>query len=321
MYLSRVIDTVDRELEIVKKMTTSIGSEIDDFVKKIISCKGKLIFLGVGKSGHIARKAASTFSSLSIQSLYLHATEASHGDLGSIGTNDLIIILSKSGETGEIIKLIPSLKVLMNDIILITSNPTSTLAKFATLVVNTDIKEEVCVLNMAPTSSASGMLILLDAIAVVASSELGVTVDNFGLYHPSGTLGKRALIRVDDIAIQPQDIPLLDIKDSAHKLLLELTSNPVGCACVVDSDQKLLGIVTDGDLRRALEKFGSFDKLLVEDIYTSEPKTIDKNILAIEALNMLKRNERTLTVLPRVTEDNRLLGLITLIKLVEEKIL
>jgi len=283
----------------------ALADRLDDsFVKavELIDCtSGRVIVTGIGKSGIVAKKIASTFSSIGISSFFFHPTEGIHGDLGVVRGDDLLIAISKSGDTEELTRIIPMFKRLIVPIIVLTGDKNSSLAKDADIVLDVSVSSEACPNNLVPTSSSTAAIVMGDALAMVLLDKRGFTADDFAVLHPGGTLG-RSLIKIHQIMHTGSEIPIVHPDTSFSQLVLEITGKRMGVTCVVDSDEILLGIITDGDLRRAIEKGKHLESLTAADVMTRNPKIITTNKLAIEALNMMEKHKITSVV---ITNDSK----------------
>ena len=282
-----------------------------DFARAInvISCiKGKVIVTGMGKPGFIAKKISATLSSTGTPSLYLHPAEALHGDLGRVTKNDCIIALSNSGETEEIVKMLPMIKKIGAKLISLTGNTKSALARNSDFVIDTSVKKEACSLGLAPTASTTAMLAMGDAIAVALLDKKGFREKDFAFYHPGGILGKRLLLRVGDIMRQGRENPIVKESTSVKNVLVSITKARAGSASVINKSGRLSGIFTDGDLRRQMDKDPNIAGKKVGDVMTKNPVTIKRNKLAAEAFQVLK--SRRIDEIPVVDEYNKPVGLI-----------
>lgn len=286
--------------------------------ESIVSCEGKVITCGMGKSGHIARKISATLASLGTPSFFLHPGEAMHGDLGMVSENDIVLLLSNSGETQEILQLIPSLKLIGAKLIGITGNSNSTLVKECELCQILDIGREAGFLNLAPTSSTTSMLVYGDALAVTISEEMGFNAIDFGKFHPAGTLGKKVLLKVKDIMAEGIRLPVVVGGCKITDAIMEMSQKGLGVVAVVDEKGRLMGIVTDGDLRRAIEKRVDLYKGIVNFIMTDTPKYIDGDILLVDALQRLRKSR--LNNYPVVDADHRVIGMLTWQMIIREGI-
>lgn len=280
-------------IEIEGKTVLSLEERINDqFVKaiKLISnCSGRVIISGVGKSGIIARKIVSSMNSTGTPALFLHPSDALHGDAGIIRKDDVIICISYSGSTAEMVRLIPIIKRIGVKIIAMIGNINSYLAEQADVFLDISVEEEACPLNLAPTSSSTATLVIGDALAVTLLEEKNFTKEDFAFYHPEGSLGKRLLMKIEDIMVRGEDVPIVNIKTPLKDTILTITKKRLGATCVIDQTGKLSGIITDGDLRRALQNSENLTNLTAKDIMTAEPKVIRGNILAASALTTMEQ--------------------------------
>ena len=308
----------DEEIRALTAIRNRLDNTFSSIEEKIISCKGKVVLCGMGKSGHIARKVSATLSSLGISSFFLHPAEAVHGDLGMVSDTDIVILISHSGETREILQLLPSLKVIGAELIAITGNKDSTLAKECNLCQILEIEKEACFLNLAPTSSTTSVLVYGDALAVVASLETGFGKSDFGLFHPAGTLGKKVLTKVNDIMVIGENIPLVKCGIKITDAIMEMSKKGLGVVAVTEQTGKLAGILTDGDLRRAIEKRSDLYGDIIDSIMTKNPKYIYADILLVDALQKLK--ESRLNNYPVVDGENNVIGMLTWQMIVREGI-
>jgi len=270
----------------------------------ILQCEGRIVVTGMGKSGHIGNKIAATLASTGSPSFFMHPGEASHGDLGMITSHDLVIALSNSGETSEITLLLPLLKRLGIPLVALTGNPKSTLARVADINLDVSVSEEACPLGLAPTSSTTASLAMGDALAVAVLQARGFTEEDFAMSHPGGNLGRRLLLRVSDIMHVGDAIPLVETNATLKQTLMEMTAKGLGMAGVIDDKSKtLVGIYTDGDLRRTFEKMPNIDTALVKDFMTANCVTIEAERIASEALKIM--HDKKINAL-MVIDDSRL---------------
>jgi arabinose-5-phosphate isomerase len=292
----------------------------DDFVKAVTAVaasKGRLIVSGIGKSAIIAQKIVATLNSTGTPSVFMHAADAIHGDLGMIQTDDIVLVISKSGNSPEIKVLAPLVKNFGNTLIGMVGNTESFLALNSDIVLNTTVEQEACPINLAPTSSTTAQMVMGDALAVCLMELKEFSSNDFAKYHPGGTLGKKLFLKVEDLAAQnakPKVLPIATIKE----VIIEMTAKRLGAAVVVDEAENMLGIITDGDLRRMLEKTSSFENLHAKDIMSSNPKTIAADILAVHALEEMRKYNISQLV---VEENNKYRGIIHLHDLVKEGII
>jgi arabinose-5-phosphate isomerase len=268
----------------------------------------------MGKSGIIARKIVATLNSTGTAAIYLHPTDALHGDLGMVRKEDVVIVISKSGSTEEISKLIPMFKRLGVKLIAMTGNPDSSLVNESDIFLNISVKEEACPHDLAPTSSTTVTLVMGDALSVALLKKRGFTAEDFALLHPGGSLGKRLSLKIDEIMIKGEGVPIVKENSSIKDIILEMTSKRLGTTCVVDKDGKLSGIITDGDLRRLLEKTMDVKDLVATDIMSKNPKVTEKDFLASFALQIMEGHKITSLVI--IDNDKRPIGIVHLHDLV-----
>lgn len=299
----------DTEITALKKTRDALDNTFLQVLDLIVNCKGKVIITGMGKPGHIAAKLAATFSSLGTPSFRLHPAEAMHGDLGMVSSNDVVIVISFSGESDEIVKILPNIKMIGATLVGITGNPNSTLAKASDVVQVLPKFEEACYLGLAPTSSTTAVLCYGDALAVVASGIYGFKDVDFGKFHPAGSLGKKLILKVDTLMAKGEKNSKVHISVPLKDAIIELSKKGLGAVSVVADRDELVGIITDGDLRRQLEKGADIYNMKVEDIMSSKPFTIGGDKLAIEALRVMK--DRNISCLV-VCEEGKAVGTIRL---------
>ena len=281
----------------------------DDFVtacKLLFACQGRVVVIGMGKSGHIAGKIAATLASTGTPAFFVHPGEASHGDLGMITKHDVVLALSNSGETEEIVRILPLIKRLGVPLIAMTGNPTSTLSSISTVHLNVAVEQEACPLGLAPTSSTTAALVMGDALAVSLLDAKGFTRDDFALSHPGGSLGKRLLLRVSDIMHSDEDMPIVQATALIGIALLEMTEKKLGMTAIVDETNRVIGIYTDGDLRRTLAKNIDIQNTIINEVMTPHCTLISANILAAEA--MLIMEQKKINALIVVDEHNIAVG-------------
>lgn len=271
----------------------TIGESFYQAVEIIIACKGKVIVSGMGKSGHIGNKIAATLASTGTPAFFMHPAEALHGDLGMIGTEDLLIAISYSGESDELATILPLVRRKQIPVIAITGNPNSTLAKLSSCVLVIQVLKEACPLNLAPTTSTTATLVLGDALAVTLLSLKNFQPEDFALSHPGGSLGRRLLTRVDDIMHTGNALPIVNDKATLKEIVVEISKKGLGLVAVTDCDGFLLGIVTDGDLRRVLDLKEDLRGLSAEDVMTVNPKTVFVGELAVDALYLMEKYQIT----------------------------
>ncbi len=296
-------------LETEARAILALADRIDDhFIaacRHILDCSGHLIVTGMGKSGHIAHKLAATLASTGTPAFFVHPAEASHGDLGMIRNDDLVLALSNSGETEELLRLLPGLKRLGVKLVAMTGNPASTLARYADVHLDTSVDREACPLGLAPTASTSAQLALGDALAIALLDARGFTAEDFARSHPAGTLGRRLLLKISDIMHSGDDLPTIGSSATIADAIVQMTRSRLGMCAVID-DNELVGIVTDGDLRRHLDDMGDIRSNTVASIMSPNPRTIAADELAAAAVELMQ-SHRIQGVL--VTDRNgRLVG-------------
>lgn len=307
--LSAAKKVFDIEIDALAKTRDSLDDVFEKILDMIVTCRGKVIITGMGKPGHVATKIAATFASLGTPAFFLHPGEAMHGDLGMISADDIVIAMSFSGESDEIINILPNIKLIGAQIVAITGNPNSTLASFADIVQVLPKFQEACVLGLAPTSSTTVELCYGDALAVVASEVYGFKEVDFGKFHPAGALGKKLVLRVSDLMVSGENNSVVQVNAAMMDTVIELSKKGLGMVTIVSTTGDLMGIITDGDLRRQLEKKADIYNLSVCDVMTKKPHTIDSRRMAVEALNMLK--EKNVSCMP-VVADGKPIGTIRL---------
>lgn len=299
----------DIEIEALEKTRDALNDTYLQILDLITNCEGKVIITGMGKPGHIAAKLAATFASLGTPAFHLHPAEAMHGDLGMVSANDVVIAISFSGESEEIIRILPNIKLIGAKLIGITGNPFSSLAQAADIVQVLPRFEEACYLGLAPTSSTTAALCFGDSLAVVASKIYGFEKSNYALFHPAGSLGKKLILRVEDLMASGEKNAKVKFNVPLKDAIIELSKKGLGAVTIVDTEDRVLGIITDGDLRRQLEKGVDVYGLKVEEIMSRKPSCVSKERLAIEALSILK--DKNISCL-LVTENEKSVGIIRL---------
>ena len=281
-------ETIELELDAISKMQERIGDSFVNAIQLILASKGRLIVAGIGKSANIANKMVATFNSTGQPAIFLHAADAIHGDLGNIQPDDVVICISKSGNTPEIKALLPFIKGMGNSLIALTGNMDSFLAKESNIALDVSVEKEACPNNLAPTSSTTAQLVMGDAIAVSLLACKDFTDKDFARFHPGGTLGKRLYLKLSDILSQ-ESTPSVSITSTINEVIIEISEKRLGATAVLEKSQ-LRGIITDGDLRRMLEKGDGFTALTATDIMCESPKTINIGALAYDALALMESN-------------------------------
>ena len=310
------LQTIAMESKAVDNLKNSVNQDFADAVEIIYNSHGRVIVTGIGKSAHIASKIVATLNSTGTPAIFMHAADAIHGDLGIVRKEDVVIAISKSGETPEIKVLVPLIKSRGNQLIAIVGNINSYLAIQSDKVLNVTVEKEACPNNLAPTSSTTAQLVMGDALAVSLLELRGFTPGDFAKIHPGGTLGKRLYMRVADL-FERNQVPKVNINETMENVILEISSKRLGATAVMQN-QVLVGVITDGDLRRMLEKHTDFKELKAADIMTAHPQTIQKNRLAVDALGIMKENN--ITQLP-VLAGEKYVGVVHLHDILKEGIL
>lgn len=289
--LKRARDVLDTEARGILALADRVDDSFVRAVDLLYHCRGKVVVTGLGKSGLICRKIAATLSSTGTPALFLHAGDANHGDMGMIVKGDVVLAISNSGETEELLTFIPVIKRLGVKLIAMTGNDASTLSRAADVVLNAGVTEEACPLGLSPTASTTAALALGDALAVVVLEKKGFKEEDFALRHPGGILGRRLLLRVEDLMHRDSDLPLVREETPMKEAILVITSKRLGVTGVTDSEGKLVGVITDGDLRRGLQAHGDgFLSRRAGDVMTRQPRSIEKAALASEALSSMEEN-------------------------------
>ena len=301
---------IETELSAIDSLKPRINDDFASACHLLLNCKGRVVVTGMGKSGHIGGKIAATLASTGTPAFFVHPGEASHGDLGMITDKDVVLALSNSGETNELLTIVPIIKRLAVPLISMTGNAQSTLAQQADINIDIAVEKEACPLGLAPTSSTTVTLVMGDALAVACLDARGFTAKDFALSHPGGSLGRRLLLHVADIMHTGDDIPRVADNASLRDALLEMTRKKLGMTAIVDDNNKMLGIFTDGDLRRALDKNIDIHSASINDVMTKNCKTIKKNILAAEALKIME--DKKINAIVVVDDENTLIGAINM---------
>ncbi|MBN1967924.1 MAG: KpsF/GutQ family sugar-phosphate isomerase [Candidatus Delongbacteria bacterium] len=302
-------NAINTEVEALMRTSELLDESFSDAVQLILNSKGKVIVSGMGKSGHIATKIAATLSSTGTLSVFLHPAEGLHGDLGIVHEDDIAILIGKSGESDEMTGMLPTLKTIGCKIISITGNKESTLGRNSDVVIDGSIIREACPLNLAPTASTTVALAIGDALATVLAEVKGFKTENFALYHPAGTLGKRLTYKVSNFVHKLEDIAVADSIDHFKKVVISMSDKNYG-ACLVMKSDSLVGIITDGDIKRVFSKNDDISKILASDVMTKNPKTIPSDMTAYDALQIMKKSG-SFSVMP-VIENEKVIGIIRL---------
>ena len=309
-------ETILLESAAIANLAKLLDENFEKAVNFILNSNGRVIVTGIGKSANIATKIVATFNSTGTPAIFMHAADAIHGDLGNVQKNDIVICLSKSGNTPEIKVLVPLIKNYGNKIIAITGNVDSFLGKNADFPLNTFVEKEACPNNLAPTTSTTAQLVMGDALAVCLQDLRGFTKKDFAKYHPGGALGKRLYLRVSDL-IKNNQIPKVNVSDSIAKVILEISEKRLGVTAVLENE-KIVGIITDGDLRRMLSKTTNINHFTAKDVMGKNPKTVQENTMAIAALEKLESNNITQILV--VNAQEKYIGVVHLHDLIKEGI-
>ena len=308
------LKTILMEAESIRGLAQFINNDFEKAVQAVASCKGRVVISGIGKSAIIAQKIVATLNSTGTPSIFMHAADAIHGDLGIVQQEDVVIIISKSGESPEIKVLVPFIKNFKNILIAILGKMDSYLAQNADIVLNTTVDQEACPNNLAPTTSTTAQLVMGDALAVCLMEMKGFNSNDFAKFHPGGMLGKKLYLRVSDL-YKGNEKPKVGTGQSLKEVIMEISASRLGATAVTDDKNKLLGIITDGDLRRMLEKNVSLHDVTAKDVMTKNPKTISPEELAVDALDLMRKNSITQLV---VVENGIYMGFIHLHDLIRE---
>jgi arabinose-5-phosphate isomerase len=310
------ICTIQEEVDAITALKNAIDDDFVNCVEKIIQSKGRVIVTGIGKSAHVGAKLVATLNSTGTPAIFMHAADAIHGDLGTIQKEDITICLSKSGETPEIKVLVPLLKLHGSLLIAMVGNRNSYLAKQADFILDTTVSKEASTNNLAPTTSTTIQMVMGDALAVCLLEKRGFTKSDFAKLHPGGALGKQLYLKVADLYINNQ-VPKVQVKDSLKAVIFEISSKRLGATAVLEGEI-LAGIITDGDLRRMLEKSTNIQDFVAEDIMSRKPRTIDPETLVVKALAIMQQNNITQLL---VTKNDKYLGVVHLHDILREGII
>ena len=303
-------DIIRIEAEAVANLSESINDQFIKAINTISESKGRVVLTGMGKSGLIARKIVATLNSTGTAAIYLHPTDALHGDLGMVRKEDVVVLISKSGNTEEIANLLPMLKRLGVKMIAMCGSESSRIAKECDIFLNISVKEEACPYDLAPTASTTATLAMGDALSVVLLQTRNFTIEDFAFLHPGGSLGKRLSLKISEIMIKDERVPIVEEDASLKDVIIEITSKRLGTTCVVNSSGVLTGIITDGDLRRLLEKTLEIKNLIAKDVMTRKPKVLKENYLASFALQQMENYKITSLII--TGDGNKPIGIVHL---------
>ena len=312
-------DTLDIEAAAVLGLKERLGRSFAEAVERLLHVRGRVVVMGMGKSGHIGRKIAATLSSTGTPAMFVHPAEASHGDLGTIKTSDIVLAISNSGEVEELSALLPLIKRLGAPLIAMTGRPESTLARHADITLHTAVEKEACPLNLAPTASTTAQLALGDALAVALLDARGFRAEDFARSHPGGALGRKLLTHVGDVMRSGHAVPRVPPHASFSELMHEMSRKGLGASAVVDAEDRLLGIFTDGDLRRLVEGGGDLRTLTAEQVMHANPRTVRATALAVEAAGSME--EASITCVLVLDEAGRLIGALNSNDLMRSKVI
>jgi len=304
--IERAREVLATEAAAIQALARRLDGAFVDACRLILACDGHLIVTGMGKSGHIGHKLAATLASTGTPAFFVHPAEASHGDLGMIRSGDVIVALSNSGETGEVVKLLPVIKRIGVGLIAMTGNADSSLARHADVHLDTSVDREACPLGLAPTASTSAQLAMGDALAIALLEARGFTAEDFARSHPGGTLGKRLLLHIADVMHGESDLPTIAPEQTISEAIVIMTRGRLGLCAVIDADRRVAGILTDGDLRRGLDDSGDIRTTPVRELMTADPQTIGPNELAASAVELMQA--RRIQGLLVVDDEKRLVG-------------
>lgn len=319
MIKEKAIETLQIEATAIEHLIPRINDEFVAAVKKIMRCKGRVAVTGMGKSGHVGKKIAATLASTGTPSFFMHPAEAYHGDLGMLTENDVLIAISNSGESSEIVNILPVVRRIGAEIIAMSGKRTSTLGKNCDYFIDIGVEREACPLGLAPTASTTATLAMGDALAMALMDEKKFTSNDFALFHPGGALGRKLLLTVGDVMHSGEDNPIVAVGATTKDALFEMTAKGLGAVSVVDADKKFVGLVTDGIIRRALEKNHDFLDEPVEHIMFTTPLIISADKLAAAALSVMEKHKpRPVTVLPVIDEKKFPVGMIHLTDLLRQ---
>lgn len=308
--LAELRRVIQLEARAIAQLEENLGPPFEEAVRMLLACKGKVILTGVGKSGLIANKIAATLVSTGTPAVFLHGSEGLHGDIGIVARDDIVLAVGKSGESEEVLALLPFVRKIGAGIIAITAQPTSTLARNSDLVLVTPIFEEACPLNMAPTCSTTAALVLGDALAMALMKLRNFQPADFALFHPGGQLGKRLILTVGDLMRTGGANPLVRLSDDIRTVLYEMTEKRAGAVSVIDEVSRLLGLITDYDIRRVLESGNDLFSLSVADIMNAKPSWVYEEEKAVKALEMMEKREKPISVLPVLSRQEKVVGII-----------
>jgi arabinose-5-phosphate isomerase len=315
---SEITKVIDIEMKGVSLLKERINASVKNAVETIFNCQGKVILTGMGKSGLVAKKIASTMSSVGTPAIFMHPAEGMHGDLGIIGVGDVVVAIGKSGESSELNAMLPSIKKVSAKVIGITGNSGSTLARYSDIVIDVGNVEEACPFNMAPTTSSTVFMVLGDAMAVALMKMRDFDLTDYALLHPGGQIGKRLTMRVSDVMLKEDNNPIINISDSVKNCLSEISRKLAGAVSVVDNDGKIMGLVADYDIRKHIENEENIFSMEIKDIMNPNPISIFEDEKAFSALKIMQEREKPITILSVLNRKNIVVGMLRMHDLVKE---
>lgn len=315
--ISEVKEIINTEISGLLKLREVLNSDIEKAINEIYRCRGKVILAGIGKAGLIAKKIASTMSSTGTPAVFVHPAEGMHGDLGIIEPDDIVIAISKSGESSELNSIIPIIKRIGANVICITGNKNSELSKISDITIYIGDITEACPFNLTPTTSATVILVIGDAIALTLMKLRKFNLDDFALFHPGGRLGKRLIMKVSDFMLSGKNNPVVELSSTVKEMILKISEKQAGAVSVVDENGKLAGLITDYDIRKVLEKETNIFSMQIQDIMNPAPTFIYEDEKAFKALEIMQKREKSITVLPVLNKNIMVVGMIRLQDLVK----
>lgn len=314
--ITEIKDIISIEIDALFVLKDRVNSEFKKAVEAIYNCEGKVILTGMGKSGIIAQKIASTMSSTGTPAIFMHPAEGMHGDLGIITSKDIVVAIGKSGESDELKTILPPLKKLGIKIIAITANKDSELARLSDIVLDIGDAKEACPFNLAPTSSATATLVTGDAIAITLMKMKEFKIENFAFFHPGGRLGKRLTLTIEDVMLSKDNNPVINVNDTVKNMILIISEKQAGAVSVIDANGRFVGLVTDYDIRKHLEKEENIFSMKISDIMNPAPIFMYEDEKAFAALELMQNRKKPITVLPIVNRENVVVGMLRLHDLV-----
>lgn len=315
---SEIIKVIDIEMKGLSLLKDKINTSVKNAVDTIFNCRGKVILTGMGKSGLVAKKIASTMSSVGTPAIFLHPAEGMHGDLGIIGADDVVIAIGKSGESSELNGVLPSIKNVGAKIIGIMGDDNSKLARYSDVIINIGYLEEACPFNVVPTTSSTVTMVLGDAIAVALMKMRNFDLTDYALLHPGGQIGKRLTMEVSDVMLKGDDNPIINISECVKNCILRISEKQAGAVSVVDNDGKIIGLVTDYDIRKHIEKEENIFSMEIKDIMNPNPIFVYEDEKAFSALKVMQEREKPITILSVLNRNNIVVGMLRMHDLVKE---